>query len=478
MTNVKLLNAYNMNEDVVTIFGKPNDQCDELGKSIKLIKKLGSGEKGEIWLIEKNGVKKPYVMKKELDTEDMDKTYVFTFDIDVINTEDKLLDLYKELNSIFSKRFFKDINVERLQRLNRGALNTGILIFPTAIASDCKINKEILYDNFHIGRLETVEKDGYVCFQLSYTEYLNSLLVSQLYTTGVCFNFVEMIDFWTCGVANHNRTIDFDVNITEIIDETIENTNTHFIFMELLTGMIFGNYLTEFDENYYLAEKDGDKEEIKRLKKEYISCLFQIMFALECMQRKYKMMHNDLHHANIFITEIDDQSWEGNLLKDFDVFEYQLDGESYYVSPIILKGKRYLIKLIDFGFAIKYSEPQIFNWNFIERNSYIKDYMVNSYSTSYDLLMVLNNTFMIQYEKVLHTLSLAQRNQFLDPYYVNKTGRFNPKSTLEEPLSSITPKDIIISSCKTLKNLNVNDSYITIGILGNNSSPNSSPETY
>lgn len=90
---------------------------------------------------------------------------------------------------------------------------------------------------------------------------------------------------------------------------------------------IFNEYISN-SESLYSWMEDIHSE------REYFNVFFQIMIALAAIQRKFNLVHSDLHGENIFVKKV----------KKGGYWKYKLDGKTYYVPNL-----GYFVILNDFG---------------------------------------------------------------------------------------------------------------------------------
>ena len=121
----------------------------------------------------------------------------------------------------------------------------------------------------------------------------------------------------------------------------------------------------------------------------------QMLFALEIMQQKYKLQHNDLHAENMFIERIrPGTTWGGTNLIEADWFAYKIDNVILYIptSGIIMK-------IGDFGMSVKYKTPVVGSKYIMREGARGKTgkpgdigdrWHPNTYTPGYDTIMVVS----------------------------------------------------------------------------------------
>lgn len=223
-----------------------------------------------------------------------------------------------------------------------------VLLFPSFI-TNCLDADPVTILETTTGKYVTIQPPSYMCDNPGYSEYYCSLLVASFYRKGECINFIDTFSFATCGSAT--------------------GTN-QYIFMEQIDTT-----LSDLSRTAIGARSDVN------------SLIIQLLFALEIMQRKYKLQHNDLHSANMFIEYITpDTMWGGAHLDKATYFAYRIDGVILYIpaSPLILK-------IGDFGMSVKFKAPLVGDIKALK----------NEYGNRVDDEPVIPNTFTPGYDVTL-----------------------------------------------------------------------------
>lgn len=131
-------------------------------------------------------------------------------------------------------------------------------------------------------------------------------------------------------VSNKCKAIKF-LNLKRLEVEQLVRTHSNMLISEFIEGNSLDNWVYNWSE-------DGNEitdEEWKVL-------VFQIVYTLAVIQKKYKLMHNDMHYGNILI----DTS-----IKKGGYFVYNINSKTYYI-----KNNGFIPKLFDFEFAMSYSD--------------------------------------------------------------------------------------------------------------------------
>lgn len=131
-------------------------------------------------------------------------------------------------------------------------------------------------------------------------------------------------------VSNKCRALKF-LNLKRLEIEELVRTHSNMLISEFIEGNSLDNWVYDWIEE----GNEITDEEWKIL-------VFQIVYTLAIMQKKYKLMHNDMHYGNILI----DTS-----IKKGGYFVYNINSKTYY-----MKNNGFIPKLFDFEFAMSYSD--------------------------------------------------------------------------------------------------------------------------
>lgn len=110
---------------------------------------------------------------------------------------------------------------------------------------------------------------------------------------------------------------------------------------------------------------DFTLDKLKDLRDEVIlSILFQVLFAIACIQLEYGMFHNDIKKENILVKVIPNGGY----------WEYNLNGATYRVPNY-----GYMVALNDFGVSLAF-HPNVSNKDYGRRQAkVVRDYNTNEY---------------------------------------------------------------------------------------------------
>lgn len=158
------------------------------------------------------------------------------------------------------------------------------------------------------------EKDILMCGELAMIpEFIISYLVAELYRSGRCIVFSDVYYMLSCPQRSY-------------------------LFEERL-------------------HPPGKTEKIlQRLAEEDVSSIFlQCLFGIAAYQTYYRIAHTDLSFNNILLEPITaDMSYNGSPLMDADYLHFRVFNKDYYIRTC-----PYIVKIIDWGAAEKFSDPQI-----------------------------------------------------------------------------------------------------------------------
>lgn len=130
-------------------------------------------------------------------------------------------------------------------------------------------------------------------------------------------------------VSNKSRAIKF-LNLKRLEVEEQIKTHSNMLISEFVEGGSLDNWV------YDIYEDDETISDIH-----WKSLVFQIVYTLNILQKKYKMMHNDLHYGNILVD---------NNIKPGGYFVYEIKDKKYYIP-----NNGVVLKLWDFEFVMIYS---------------------------------------------------------------------------------------------------------------------------
>lgn len=211
------------------------------------------------------------------------------------------------------------------------------------IQPNCIENKKLIWPRTD-GKGESVFSSKSLLCTPSASEFLISLIMGGLKKEGSSQNFMDTVYMASC-----------------YSNGKIENQYT---LMEQVAGDIHKLFDMNVKGNINLTKYDVD------------SLYIQILHALHMCQ-KLRIVHGDLHQGNVLYENAATVSPELNNTK---YFSYEVNGK-YLRFP----AAPYIMKIGDWGFAIKYSKPEIGNFN-VAQGGY--NMIPNFYSRSYDVAFI------------------------------------------------------------------------------------------
>lgn len=164
-------------------------------------------------------------------------------------------------------------------------------------------------------------KGSYICNAVTQPEYVIGLLCGNLKDTGKCVNFLSTFGFGMCSTSHVGKK-EKGIAVRD------------YTFMEKITGSI------------------GDLEDLPSKHPKHVyqgiydSLFIQGLFAISIMNRELGVYHYDLHMGNAFY------SYSEKNENKYTHLKYTVDGKDLYVPYY-----GYTLKVGDFGYAVKFSEP-------------------------------------------------------------------------------------------------------------------------
>ena len=239
----------------------------------------------------------------------------------------------------------------------------------------------------------TVPSKSYVCDEERYSEYVLSVLVGELYRKGECINFIDTFDFATC----------------------LKPVSNQYIFMERIDNVLKTIADCVFTEDYSIGMR----------------AVIQLLFAIAIYQRKYKIVHGDLHLDNVFVEYVTPTTeFGGQKLAECDYFYYQIGKKTIY-----LPYTPFIIKIGDWGLSCKYSEPMVMNSNTM-RDGYDQyegfgPWIPNFYTETYDAVLSIGRCMLFaQDNSEMQTLfaEMMGKPDGEHVFYDYHTTQLNPES--------------------------------------------------
>lgn len=346
------LNTFQNNGDLVEYLGITNDEiCDKIDdKLISISRIIGKGKYGSVFDILVIGMsRKKYVVKKT-------KTIIEIINVNELSfpKSTTLGDYYYYISMTFPNPLSKTIFIKANGGDEDVSLSSLETIVIPSFAETCKITSPVVYtinDGSNANKVFT-KSDGHICKNNTYTEYIISLIVSEIYTSGKCINFLGMLGFATCKSKEIPQF-------------------SQYIFMEKISRTL----------KSIISESISEED--------MASIIIQVTFAIG-MMGTLGVSHNDLHTDNIFLDEIvEGYTYNNSILSECDAFHYVYNTKSIYFP----RGK-YIVKIGDFGLAGKFSVPIIIPMDLLKDryNPPIPNWFSEKYDLSYFIRKFVSST--------------------------------------------------------------------------------------
>lgn len=391
-----VINLYLSGKSIVDYLSKESFLCNSIEKKIIFKQHLGSGVYGSVYSISFNNleIKGEYVVKvlpldfykqklsSYLILGRIDKSITKNFEI----TSKELAETYKDE---FDPDLFIAINggPNKIFKLNDN------FVIPE-FGRRCLIKKENIFKKIGFPN-ETIRapKNSYLCQNETYSEYMISLLVSEIYFySEKCINFIGILDMITCSSLSYQ-----------------------FIFMEKIDD----------DLSSAIWERKLNQGQFDYLMIQY--------FVAVALYQKLEIVHGDTHSGNLFLSKITkNQIWKKTKLLNVEVFEYKVDGYKFYIPNL-----RVILKIGDWGFACKYSHPEILNYGILSNTRHGK--VPNFFNLNYDILRTLIEI----YKNELKILQNNPSYKLLSLKYINIIKDAVKVKSIEELIATYFDTDLI-----------------------------------
>ena len=306
----------NMQDQILKYLLNDIKTCPLRDFDINIIKEIGSGMFGVVYLVNIDG--KEYVMKEKSseipkyritsEISGNDAEYYYNFFVNNMGIGE----------GVGRFLMFKALNPNLKGREGELVLFQNVRL--------CSMENDLIVERTDDVGTVTIPKDSYLCEEEQHSEYYLMLIVSTLYNDGVSIHFINIYSFAAC--------VDSD-RLNE------------YIIMDKLD----------------LSVKDLD---LNNLEDFVVDSIFvQILQAIAAMET-LEIVHNDMNPGNIMLEKIHpDSEYLGQSLDGVKYFHYRVYGKNIYIPAT-----KYVVKIIDYGLSIKWSSPIVGNKNVITGDIY------------------------------------------------------------------------------------------------------------
>ena len=349
---LEVLKIINEGGNILKYLLRENPICPLIGSKIEIVDKLGEGGNAIVFDVVLKGQTSPsrYVAKQ---TKSMTKDMLIKTQSDRTNLREYLLDhdISLEEAYAFNGLDYHQQGVKSFKTEGLGPLGgfKGLFVVPTFLASCIPT------------RLPT---KIYACEDV-YSEYLLSLIVATFKRSGRSINFIDTFLFATCsGPPGGDPRM----------------TKKQYTFMEKIDMTL-----------YELAKKSFEIAQVPYIYSSLLaeSLFIQTLHAIAVYQT-LKIVHGDLHQDNVFIEKVrPDTEFNGQRLMEADFYEYRIGDTSLYLpgGAVGCEG-RFLVKIADWGYGCKYSDPMICNKKIFMHTHKPPFDRPRGFETAYDMLFV------------------------------------------------------------------------------------------
>lgn len=372
--------------------------CKAIDIALASSKRLGSGVAGEVFRIKVKGrPSRLYAVKKTSNkTINVALSYYNRIGASTLSrkspiTLGELYDLYYDRGASSAARSSDlDTTREMFVDFNGGdperVINSGDMLFIPSFESSiqaCKTERGISIMRYvmkkgelpaHTSPIDFQYPIGsYVCNTPGYTEYVLGMIASSIFERGECANFTSMFGFSTCSesIISSGYHPSMSSHYSSPHARRIPLPRVYdYTFMEFIKGTPVG---WDAFEKMFLEPPSDDDEDVLIRNDVVIACvLIQTIFAISIMQRKYGIQHNDLHLGNVMIQTLSPKHptsfGSEKDLHSADYFSYTIDGRIVYLPNLY-----FVVKIVDFGYASKYSDPIVCRSDIVYREGEFSD---------------------------------------------------------------------------------------------------------
>lgn len=331
-SNKKILESYENRKPIAPLIVSKNNLCDNLDKYIRNKNLIGKGLFGDAYNISFGKNTSTYVAKRQF----IFVSRKMASDIAIVKGNITIGEFIRKIlveieieyynlasvNKNFIYEFLISIN-GRNSRLNKFVKNNTKFFVPDENVYSCLTKKDfpILIKGY---RSIIITPGNYVCENPIFSEYLIDILVSTLYREGKTIGVLDKFGYNSCPDKKEQKFLIY-------------------ILMEKMDGSM--------------------KTLMQKFPNDFLPYFIQIVHTIGTYQY-YGICHQDLHMENILYKKIDKiTKFRGQYLHSAKWFHYRYKSTNLYVPAT-----KYIMKIIDFGLAVKWSEPMICNLDSLDRN--------------------------------------------------------------------------------------------------------------
>ena len=337
-------------------------ECPLMGSEIKIGKILGKGKFGAAFIvtIPEYGLKE-YAVKR--------------IDKDNSTIESKISGPLKKVAKKLSKEYaVSDTSIIALNegRYQDDYIQKGDELYFPYYSKMCLTKENYVEDPcVEEGEKTLIPARSYICSDETYPEFVISSLCGNLFKNNVSANFFDIFGFATCPNKNMVSQYIFMEKIDMTLLELLENEKDNFEPWTIAVLMI------------------------------------QVIHAIGVYQKNYKIQHTDLAAKNIFIESIKPTTkFCGKNVQTAKYFNYVIKDESGDKSKdvsLYLPYIPWIVKIGDYGMAVKYSYPIVSSEDSIKGMA--DGDIPNWYTENYDILYFLGNMFYYGDDEFFYKLS-------------------------------------------------------------------------
>ncbi len=275
-----------------------------------------------------------------------------------------------------------------------------------------------------------IPKGSFICESV-YSEYIISLLIGEIIRNGTCINFLDTFAFALCpGVSPSKYYV----------------TAKQYTFMEQIDTTLRRSLRCIVEKPRNMSKSGIPKKTSKEIS-EFI--FIQILFGIAVYQKLYNIVHGDLHDDNVFLVHDPNLEWKGHKIGTFDNFKYTITNPDGSKTEIYLPAIPLIVKIADFGLAVKYSkngEPIIGEKTTMENGFDHSSILPNFYNKAYDVVYIADimQNLNPSNEFIKGILTWMANGDMKNMDRIIDRKNFRPKlELLETELSHVSPEAIL-----------------------------------